>query len=113
MNGYTKYLNETIATLKEEEAALVEENRKDEANFIRVKSNICEICKTIYRVSSESKTGEELKEEYLRRLTRLPENWKISLGKAKEHGEIQKVIIEEIKLEMLQELVNKFEEIGV
>ncbi len=52
------------------------------------------------------------KDEYIRQLTRLPENWKMSLEKAKEHGDAQKVVIEETKLEMLQIIRTKFEELG-
>ena len=113
MNEYIDYLDKIIGELKKEEEELIKTNRKDEANFIRIKSNICDICRTMYQVSAGLKSGEELKEEYIRKLTRLPENWKISLEKAKEHGDVQKIIIEETKLEMLKILKDKFEEIGV
>lgn len=54
----------------------------------------------------------QLKEEYARQLTRLPENWKVSYQKAKENGDVQKVLIEETKLEMLQAIKDKFEDLG-
>ena len=38
---------------------------------------------------------------------------KMSLDKAKEHGDTTKIVIEETKLEMLQILRTKFEELGV
>lgn len=113
MNEYIDYLDKIIGELKKEEEELIKTNRKDEANFIRIKSNICDICRTMYRVSAGLKSGEELKEEYIRKLTRLPENWKISLEKARAHEDVQKIIIEETKLEMLKILKDKFEEIGV
>ena len=37
----------------------------------------------------------------------------MSLDKAKEHGDTTKIVIEETKLEMLQILRAKFEELGV
>lgn len=113
MNEYINFLDETIEGLKKEEEKLIRANRKDEANFVRVKSNICDICRTMYQVSAKSKSGEELKEEYIRKLTKLLENWKISLEKAREHGDIEKIIVEETKLEILQRLKTKFEETGV
>lgn len=113
MNEYIDYLDKIIGELKKEEEELIKTNRKDEANFIRIKSNICDICRTMYRVSAGLKSGEGLKEEYIRKLTRLPENWKISLEKARAHEDVQKIIIEETKLEMLKILKDKFEEIGV
>lgn len=113
MNGYIMYLEETIEELGKEEKKLISTNQKDEANFIKIKMNICDICKTIYDVSAKTNSGEALREEYLRQLTRLPENWRIALDKAREHNNTQKIVIEEIKLEMLQMIRLKFEELGV
>ena len=113
MSNYIEYLDRTIEELQKEEEKLIATNQKDEANFIRIKINICDICKTIYNVSAKNNNGMALKEEYIKQLTRLPENWKISLEKAKEHNDIQKIIVEETKLEMLQSIQAKFEELGV
>lgn len=113
MNKYIAYLEKTIVELQKEETLLAATDRKDEANFIKIKMNICDICKTIYNVSARTNHGEALKEEYIRQLTRLPENWKITLDKAREHGDVQKIVIEETKLDMLQEIKAKFEELGV
>ncbi len=112
MNNYITYLEEAIKELQKEEETLIMASRKDEANFIKIKINICDICKTIYNVTAKTKSGTALKEEYLRQLTRLPENWKISLEKAKEHGDVEKIVIEETKLEMLQKITAKFDELG-
>lgn len=113
MSKYIEYLDETVNELKKEEDELINTSRKDEANFIKIKINICDICKTIYNVSEKTNSGVALNEEYIRQLTRLPENWKMSLDKAKEHGDTTKIVIEETKLEMLQILRAKFEELGV
>ena len=113
MSKYIEYLDETVNELKKEEDELINTSRKDEANFIKIKINICDICKTIYNVSVKTNSGVALKEEYIRQLTRLPENWKMSLDKGKEHGDTTKIVIEETKLEMLQILRAKFEELGV
>lgn len=113
MSKYIEYLDETIKELQKQEKELIQTSRKDEANFIRIKINICDICKTIYNVSAKTNSGVALKEEYIKQLTRLPENWKISYEKAKEHGDAQKILIEETKLEMLQIIKEKFEDLGV
>lgn len=112
MSKYIEYLDETIRELKETEKELVQTDRKDEANIIRIKMNICDIAKTVYNVSVKKNSGAALKEEYLRQLTRLPENWKVSYQKAKENGDVQKILIEETKLEMLQMIKDKFENLG-
>lgn len=112
MNKYMDFLTDTIKELQQEEASLIASSRKDEANFLRIKSNICDICKTIYSVHAKTKQGTELKTEYIRQLTRLQENWKISLEKATAHEDVEKIVIEEAKLEMLQKIQAKFEELG-
>ena len=113
MSKYIEYLDVTIKELKETEKELVQTDRKDEANIIRIKMNICDICKTIYNVSAKKYSGAELRDEYIRQLTRLPENWKVSYEKAKEHDDAEKILVEETKLEMLQVIREKFENIGV
>ena len=112
MSKYIEFLDQTIEELKKQESELIQTNRKDEANFIIIKINICEISKTIYNVSAKKNSGSALKDEYIRQLTRLPENWNISYQKAKEHGDVQKIIIEETKLEMLQVIKEKYEDLG-
>jgi len=113
MENFMTYLDETIKTLQEEEQNLISSDRKDEANFVKIKINICDICKTIYTVSAKTHDGVALKQEYIRQLTRLPENWKMSLEKAKVHNNVQKIIVEETKLEMLEAIKTKFEQESV
>ena len=110
MNQFIHYINDTIEQLQKEEQELIQSERKDEANFVRIKMNICDICRTIYNVTEKRTTPDNLKEEYRKQLTRLPENWKISLEKAQEHGEVEKIVIEETKLEMLNQILGVFEQ---
>lgn len=112
MNKYIEYLDATIQELQKQEKEFIHSERKDEANFIRIKKNICEIAKTIYNVSVKNNSGTSLKEEYVRQLVRLPENWRNSCQKAKENGDVQKILIEETKLEMLQTIKEKYENLG-
>lgn len=52
-----------------------------------------------------------MREDYLQRLEKLPENWRVSLEKAREHNDVEKAVIEEIKLQTLEEIKNKYEEL--
>lgn len=112
MKKYMEYLDAMIQELQKQEKELIHSERKDEANFIRIKKNICDIARTIYTVSAKNNSGTSLKEEYARLLNRLPENWKASYQKAKEHGDAKKILIEETKLEMLQTIQEKYEALG-
>ena len=111
MNGYIAYLEEKIKELQAEEELLIAGGRKDEANFVRIKSNICDIGKTVYNVHAKTKQGAALREEYRKQLDRFETGWGASLEKAREFGDVEKVVIEEAKLEMLQMLRAKFEEL--
>lgn len=113
MSKYIEYLDSTMKELKQMEEELLDTDRKDEANFAKIRINICDICKTVYGVAVKKSSGEALKEEYINLMTKISESWRVSLAKAKEHDDVQKVVIEEIKLEMLSQIFVKFEELGV
>lgn len=106
---FIEYIDEKICDLKEEEMQLQNTDRKDEANLIKIKINICEICKTLYNVSKKESSEQKAKEFYLQKIENLSFQWKSSMEKAKEFGEVEKTAIEEIKLETLNEIKSKYE----
>ena len=107
---FIEYIDNKIQELENEDMLLEKENRKDEANFSKIKINICEICKTLYNVSKKATNGQNAKEFYIQKLEKLSGEWNASQDKAKEHNDIEKVIIEEHKLEMLNEVKQKYME---
>jgi len=137
MEEFIKFIDETIEKLRTEERHLVESNRKDEANLVRIKMNIYDVCKTVYGVCARMPAKKEMgKEEfqttgkwqgiarcgvvselngnadtvqlYLKKLEELPKNWKESLEKAKSHGDVEKQVIEATKINALEEIKAKF-----
>ena len=106
---FIEYIDEKICDLKEEEMQLQNTDRKDEANLIKIKINICEICKTLYNVSKKESSEQEEKEFYLQKIENLSFQWKSSMEKAKEFGDVEKTVIEEIKLEILNEIKSKYD----
>ena len=84
-NMFTEYIDKKIQDLKNEEMILEKEERKDEANFIKIKINICEICKILYYVSKKEANAQNVKEFYLQKIEKLSLEWKASKEKAKEH----------------------------
>lgn len=107
---FIEYIDNKIKELKNEEMLLEKENKKDEANFVKIKINICEVCKTLYNVSKKAPNGQNAKEFYIQKLEKLSMEWNESKDKAKEHNDIGKVIIEELKLEVLNEVKQKYVE---
>lgn len=108
MEQFIKYIDESVDQLQQEEKELCASDRKDEANLVKIRMNVYEICKTIFNVVKKTKEGNELKDTYLQKLTNLPQNWIVSYEKAKEHKDTTKVVIEEIKLETLETVKKKF-----
>lgn len=111
MEQLITYIDETVTKLQQEERELAASDRKDESNLTKIRINVYGICKTLFEVSAKQKIKEELKEDYPKRLTKLYENWKLSYEKAKEHNDVEKVVIEELKLQTLEEVKNKFMEL--
>lgn len=107
---FIEYIDNKIQELENEDMLLEKENRKDEANFSKIKINICEICKTLYNVSKKAPNGQNAKEFYIQKLEKLSMEWNASRDKAKEHNDIEKVIIEELKLEVLNDVKQKYME---
>ena len=111
MEQFITYIDGATAKLQQEERELAATDRKDESNLTKIRINVYGICKTLFEVSCKQNIDEALKEDYLKRLTKLAENWKISYEKAKEHNDLEKVVIEELKLQTLEEVKNKFMEL--
>ena len=114
---FIDYLDEKVNACMEEEKRLILEDRKDEANLCKVKGNIYGIFKTLYLTSEkqarkEDKEGEELKNKiysiFLAKAERIPMNWKDSYEKAKEHQDVAKILIEETKLTVVEEIKTMF-----
>ncbi len=111
MEQFITYIDENVEKLQQEEKALAASDRKDEANLVKIRINVYGICKTVFGVAEKQSAGELLKEDYPKRLTKLSENWKVSYEKAKEHNDVEKVVIEELKLQTLEEVKDKFLEL--
>ena len=140
MEQFISFIDDTIEKLRAEEKRLAEGHRKDEANLVRIKMNIYDVCKTIYGVCARMPAKKEMAKEefrttgkwqgiarcgvvselngsadtvqlYLKKLDELPKNWKESLEKAKAHGDVEKQVIEETKINALESIRAKFLEV--
>lgn len=123
MEEFLRYIDQLVEEYKTQEHELLKTGCKDEANFAKIKINICDICKTLYNVSvkkvsamrdsnmNDDEYKKALRKDYMEFLTKIPENWEVSYAKAKQHEDATKIVIEETKLEVLQIIKKKFEEI--
>lgn len=100
------YLDEQAAACKHRSKQLTADGRMDEGNFEKVRANVYEIFKTILSVA-ERTCGEDdsaKKRFFLQKAKQIPTSWTASYEKAKQHGDVEKMHIERIKLDTIQEI---------
>lgn len=107
------YLKEEIAKCTEKGAKLSADDRKDEAVFAVVRSNVLDIFKTVLSVAKELSGGEEEKciEFFRNKLDQIPEKWNGSLQQARMESDIKTAHVERIKLEAVRDIQQKIEEL--
>lgn len=108
---FLKYLDDTIQAADKEEKELLLDERKDDAQHVKVKTNIYNVFKTTFQAVLKNRTEEEFIALYINKMNTIPANWKTSYENAKAHNDTEKMLIEEIKLQTLNEIRTKFFEI--
>ncbi len=110
---FESYLDEQITACQQRNKLLVEDNRMDEGNFEKIRANVYEIFKTILSVSRKVCGNDDLarKNFFLEKVEQIPTSWKDSYEKAKENDDIEKMHIECIKLDTIQEIKEMFMQI--
>lgn len=110
MNLFTDFLDEQLDIYRKQEQEHLADNCKDEANFAKIKANVCGICKTLYQVSCKKEDEATIRLEYTRLLNKLITEWKESYEKAKAYGDVKKIVVEEMKLEVIENIKERFEQ---
>lgn len=107
------FLDEGKKQMQRKIDELVADERQDEARVYRASLNIYDIMETLLNTSKKmADNGESLfKEEFHKLVTRVTASWKVSLEKAKEYDDYEKVMIEEAKLGVVDSVVKKFDEL--
>lgn len=107
---FLEYLELSLKSSEEEIKELSGEDRNDEANHAKVKANIFQIFKTVFLGVANQKAlnKEEVKNLFQAKMESIPSNWKKSLENARTFDDMEKAMIEEIKLQTLEEIRNTF-----
>lgn len=111
MENFLEYIDQSVLALQQEEKELIASDRKDEANFVRIRSNVYGIAKAYYGAVQKA-APEEFKDEYTRRITKLLGTWQDACDKATAHEDVEKTVVEEVKLQTLKEILQHFDEKG-
>lgn len=110
MDLFIQYIEDSIKALELKEKELIAQECKDEANLIKIRINVYGIAKSFYEVTKSTYHGGNFSQEFESRVRKPSLAWKTSYDKAKEHNDIEKTVIEEIKLQTLDEIIEKYKE---
>ena len=105
---FESYLDEQTAACKQRGKLLTADDRMDEGNDEKVRANIYEIFKTILSVADRVCGMDDLAKRryFLQKAEQIPTSWMTSYEKAKQHGDVEKMHIESLKLDTIREIKN-------
>lgn len=108
MKNFLAYLEDKTNQYMEEEKRLVSEERKDEANIMRIRQNVYGIAKSMYEVA-EQLSPMDIKGDVRKRLDGILHTWESNFEKVKKHNDTEKILVEETKLGALREIFDYLE----
>lgn len=111
-SAFISYLDQRTTSVQEDTLRLIADNRRDEANFEKIRANIFQIVKTMLQASARISQEESERVGFLEaKLALFQETWEGYLRKAKEHGDDLKIVQEQTRLEALAEIRDTFQKI--
>ena len=105
------FLDEKKAQVLSQVKELASQDRIDESNILKAKSNIYDICKAVFGAASKKSTSETVKNAFLSTFGNITGQWKKTLEQAKAHNDSHKVLIEEAKFSAVSEILEKIEDL--
>ena len=102
-------LDEKIAACAAEVKALELDDRRDDAVFVKIRMNVYDIFRTVFKASASQPDANAF---FLEKLDQIPHNWRTSLSLAQQHGNVEKAHIEQLKLDTAAEIRSLFLELS-
>lgn len=108
MKGFIEYLTSRIEAGRKDTEALEADGRHDDADFAKVRTNIYDVCRTVTEALKD-RPGAGPK-AVKAQLERFRATWGPALDRAREYGDARNVVVEETKLEALEDVIAHFPE---
>ena len=111
---FLTYLNQEKEKVLAEEQQLIADERKDEATFCRIASNIYDILATLYQTAGNLAKKDAISDEtvvaaiFMEKTQKVTANWKKSYEVAKEHNDVAKILVEETKLQTVDKILAEY-----
>lgn len=108
-----RYFEEQIAMCSQRNKELIADDRTDEATFEKVKANVYDIFRTILSVAIKNNKGDfdAVRIFFVEKTEQIPSSWVDSYEKAKQHNDVVKMSVEQIKLDTISEIKEYFEKV--
>ncbi|MCR4695855.1 MAG: hypothetical protein K5654_00930 [Lachnospiraceae bacterium] len=106
-----EFLEEKKSLVLAEVKDLASQDRMDESNILKAKSNIYDICKAVFGAASKQSTEDTVKAAFLSTFGNITGQWQNSLEQAKAHDDSHKILIEEAKFSAVTEILEKIDEL--
>jgi len=104
MSAYSDYLRSSAALLLREAETLKADDRLDEANHCRIRSNIFDVCATVLSVFEKRYNAAQAKAAYAAKLAEFEASWRASMDQSAAHGDAEKASVEAQKLAALADI---------
>ncbi len=108
MEAFIKELQTVVNDLRGQADGLAADSRQDDADLVKIRANIYEVCMTIAQVVCRTQPADMQERAYLEKLDGLPRSWKVARRAALDHGNALRAAVEEIKLEALEDALARF-----
>ncbi len=103
------YFEQQISMCEQHSKELLADDRKDEANFEKVKANVYDIFRTIFSVAlKNNKDSDAVRCFFEQKTDQIPSNWVIAYEKAKQHHDDEKMHLEQLKLDTVAKIKEDF-----
>ena len=109
MQAFMDYLGRQVEAGKADAAALDAEGRRDDANFAKIRTNIYDVCRTVSQALLKRPGAGA--DAVRAQLERFRTGWGAALEKARVHGDVAAVAVEETKLAALADVISHFPEV--
>lgn len=110
--AFTRFLDQRTDDVQKKIVHLNQDHRSDEANFEKIRANIFQVIKTVFLAYQKTpRTEPELQALMDAKLTMFQETWTGFLETAREHNDEKRVLQEQVKLEAMKEIRQKFDQL--
>ncbi len=95
MPDFMAWLDDREQELRRKAEDLYTDQRQDEGDLVKIRVNVCGVCRSLVNTLGAEKG--------LAAAEGLRSTWQNGLAQAKDHGDTKRILVETIKLEMMEE----------